>query len=183
VEHLVALYTDESKIISERVHRALLSIVDKDTKLVISRISDGVTLSYKFQAQVFGKCRPIEEVIMVNGDRKQESIYGKLYTYVKGTKLSRQGFLHSLVRLYETEAENILFLKYLTLIFAGLPFSLQEEPLYVIYHINRLITFAGASLLSTLKIHYDSSDDITEKISEIKQICGIICILRLKGFL
>jgi len=34
---------------------------------------------------------------------------------------------------------------------ATLPFTWQDDPLYLIYHLNRVISFSGASLLSTLK--------------------------------
>jgi cohesin loading factor subunit SCC2 len=43
------------------------------------------------------------------------------------------------------------FLAYAARIIAYLPFEVQEEPLFVIYHISRLISLEGSALLSELK--------------------------------
>lgn len=54
---MVSLQGDHCRALAEMAQRALVSVVDKDSKLVLSRLSDGIALSYKFQMQVFGACK------------------------------------------------------------------------------------------------------------------------------
>ena len=46
---------------------------------------------------------------------------------------------------------NIPLVQYLVLAVAQLPFSLQEEPLYLIYNINHVTSLTSAELLTSLK--------------------------------
>lgn len=43
------------------------------------------------------------------------------------------------------------FLAFLTQVLAYMPFDVQEEPLFVVYHISRLVSLEGSALLSELK--------------------------------
>jgi len=181
VGHLVALQGDHHVAIASRAYRALMTVVEKDSKLVLSRLGDGVLASFKFQAQVFGVVRPLVES-NAKGVTTHESILTKLYMALRTTKTSRQGFLHALMHLYETELENINFLKFLIRIIATLSFACQEEVLYVIYHMNRLTSYSGAALLSNLKEHYATSKNIPTDCS-VKFIPGILFLLRAKQFL
>lgn len=58
VGHLVALQGDHIRIQADRAYKALVTVYETDNKLVLSRLSEGFILSYKFQAEVFGvvKC-------------------------------------------------------------------------------------------------------------------------------
>jgi hypothetical protein len=49
------------------------------------------------------------------------------------------------------EQTNIPLVQYLVLAVAQLPFSLQEEPLYLIYNINHVTSLTSAELLTSLK--------------------------------
>jgi hypothetical protein len=95
--------------------RALVSVVDKDSKLVLSRLVDGISLSYQFQMQVFGACKGMTRkklqlrraavaTITGKGAVHNESIFSRLYSLFKSTKTTRQGFLHALLRHYESES-------------------------------------------------------------------------------
>jgi hypothetical protein len=49
---------DHVRILADRAFRALTSLYETDAKLVLTRLQEGITLSYKFQADCFGvvKC-------------------------------------------------------------------------------------------------------------------------------
>ena len=63
---------------------------------------------------------------------------------------------------------------------AALPLAWQDDALYLIYHLNRIISFTGASLLSTLKAHYSAKN--VSIPAEIKQALGVIYAIKLKVF-
>eukprot|EP01127_Copromyxa_protea_P022043 TRINITY_DN7747_c0_g1_i1.p1 TRINITY_DN7747_c0_g1~~TRINITY_DN7747_c0_g1_i1.p1 ORF type:complete len:641 (+),score=96.24 TRINITY_DN7747_c0_g1_i1:105-1925(+) len=181
VAHLVSLQGDHCRALAEMSQRALVSVVDKDAKLVLSRLVDGIALSYKFQMQVFGSCKAVF-IVAGKGSVQNESIFSRLYSLFKGTKTSRQGFLHALLRHFESESKSVSFLQYITRIISTLSFGYQEEVLYVIYHINRLTSFSGSSLLSNLKKFY-SEEQASGLPPDIEEAPGIIFLVRLKSFL
>uniref|UniRef100_A0A6B2KW35 Sister chromatid cohesion protein n=1 Tax=Arcella intermedia TaxID=1963864 RepID=A0A6B2KW35_9EUKA len=197
IEHLIALYTDENRQISDRAHRAVSIILEKDPKIMIGRLYEGVVLSYQFQMKLFGRYRAIEDVIG-SSDKQATSIFGRLYSLIKATKSTRQSFLHIFLRFFETDSKNLDFLKFITAAIASLPFSLQEEPLYIIEQINNTIAFTGASLITSFakikqnpqKKKKNQKEYQLEKgklflghLEDLKQACGILCLLRLKKFL
>lgn len=188
VEHLVAVQGDHVRSISEHAYHCLLNVHSKDSKIISTRLSNGIVCSYKYQKEAFNSWKVVADA-STDGLSEKESVFGKLYSMFKTAKTSRHSFLHTLVRLYESEATNFDFLKYLTMAISILPFSWQDDILYIIYHLNRIISFSGASLLSTLKEVYGSkksgkksSGEVTAP-SEIRQAVGIIYALRLKQFL
>jgi len=181
VSHLVALQGDHHPVVATRAFRALQLLIEKDSKLVLSRLGDGILACYKFQVGAFnGLVRPLVE--STKGSLTfNESILSLLYVALRGTKTSRQGFLYAIIRLFETESENVHFLKFLTRILITLSYGCQEEILYVIHHINRLTSYTGASLISTLKSHYAHSKALPSEPT--KAMPGIMFLLRAKRFL
>lgn len=57
-----------------------------------------------------------------------------------------------------------------------LSYGCQEEILYVIHHINRLTSYSGASLISTLKSHYAQSKALPSE--PVKAMPGIMFLLQ-----
>lgn len=115
VAHLVALQGDHHRALADMAQRALVSVIDKDSKLVLSRLVDGIALSYKFQKEVFQECKGIHFILCWylsskalaitpgKGATLRESIFSRLYALFKGSKTTRQGFLHTLLRQYEID--------------------------------------------------------------------------------
>lgn len=86
---------------------------------------------------------------------------------------------------------------------AQLPFSLQEEPLYLIYNINHVTSLTSAELLTSLKAKHTkgtikpchlpainnlaeeplTSEEKKELVEETKAAIAVGCLMKLKKFL
>jgi cohesin loading factor subunit SCC2 len=187
VPHLIALETERNIALSEKAHRTLRVIEEKHPTMIHNRISEGLLLSYTFQTKIFGSGRAIRVTQTKEGQSLKESSLGRFYSLCAGSKTGRNAFLSSVIHLFETNESNEQFLKYLTLATAALPFTLQDEPLYLIYHINRVTSFRGAQLLVSLKEKIKHLDEIGTKNEELSKECkamvSVILLLRLKKFL
>lgn len=62
----------------------------------------------------------------------------------------------------------------------SLPFSIQEEVLYVIYHINSVTSFFGTSLLAALKDFYKQSRDGVPP--DARHMGSVLLLLKAKQF-
>ncbi|KAK4393180.1 Sister chromatid cohesion protein SCC2 [Sesamum angolense] len=84
----------------------------------------------------------------------------RIYKLIRGNRVSRNRFMSSVVHKFEmpTWSDSVIhFLKYCTEILALLPFTLPDEPLYLIYIINRVVQVRSGTLESSMKefcIHY-----------------------------
>jgi hypothetical protein len=54
---------DHARVLSDRSFKSLSNLFEVDSKLILTRLQDGLILSYKFQAEVFGvvKCMLLSE--------------------------------------------------------------------------------------------------------------------------
>ncbi|KAJ6843346.1 nipped-B-like protein [Iris pallida] len=77
-----------------------------------------------------------------------------MYRLIRGNRISRNKFMHSIVRKFESGTWNyasVPFLVYCTEILASLPFTCPDEPLYLIYDINRVIQLRAGGLEANMK--------------------------------
>ncbi|KAF6159560.1 hypothetical protein GIB67_032331, partial [Kingdonia uniflora] len=78
----------------------------------------------------------------------------RIYRHIWGNCVSRNKFLSSVVRKFDSPSFNqsvIHFLMYCTEILALLPFTAPDEPLYLIYTINCALQDRFGSLEATMK--------------------------------
>ena len=86
--------------------------------------------------------------------------FGFIYSLVNGTRTSRNAFLNTLLRRFETasstvsagtsSSSDVMFLRFLAGVVVGLPFTTVDEALYVVFQLNRVISLRGGLLLEHL---------------------------------
>ncbi|KAF6145287.1 hypothetical protein GIB67_041482 [Kingdonia uniflora] len=99
----------------------------------------------------------------------------RIYKLIRGNRVSRNKFLSSIVRKFDSPSCNqsvIPFLMYCTEILASLPFTAPDEPLYLIYTINHALQVRSGSLEATMKVL--SSRSIQEDKHAISNENGVL---------
>ena len=79
--------------------------------------------------------------------------FTNIYKLVNGTRASRFKFLLALLRRYEgkTSGSDVTYLCFLASAIAALPFTMSDEVLFVIFHLNRVISLRASTLQDSLK--------------------------------
>lgn len=132
-----------------------------------SRLGDGLQLSFifmksivnispeipnqKLQSKTAGNLKGKPE----GGSLSQARLgVSRIYKLIRGNRVSRNKFMSSIVRKFDNPSRSdsvIPFLVYCTEMLALLLFTLPDEPLYLIYVINRVIQVRAGALEANMK--------------------------------
>ncbi|CAJ2665786.1 unnamed protein product [Trifolium pratense] len=167
VPHLIALETDPLEPNSKLAHHLLMNMNEKYPAFFESRLGDGLQMSFMFMQSIC--VSPNENVnhktqskIHVSGKGKPQADsltqsrvgVSRIYKLIRGNRISRNKFMSSIVRKFDNPRWNkfvISFLTYCTEVLALLPFIAPDEPLYLIYAINRVVQVRAGPLEANFK--------------------------------
>ncbi|KAI5436465.1 hypothetical protein KIW84_022816 [Lathyrus oleraceus] len=162
IPYLIALETDPLESNSKLAHHLLMNMNEKYPAFFESRLGDGLQMSFMFMQAIC--VIPDENVnhktpskIPVSGKGKPESDsitqsrvgLSRIYKLARGNRMSRNEFMSSIVRKFDNPKWNkfvIALLTYCTEVLALLPFIAPDEPLYLIYAINRVVQVRAGQL-------------------------------------
>lgn len=151
IPFLVALETDQNPRIRDLAHNQLIALHDKFLNILNNPSIQGIVQSYAFQLNAFGKW----SVVALDNDKKWYSLLGRLYLDCVGaTRARRNLFLKALINQFadngavvsrtRTSDQPVLealdYLSYIAQLLGTLPFKVDDEPLYLIYLINRHVS-------------------------------------------
>ncbi|KAJ6795400.1 nipped-B-like protein [Iris pallida] len=153
---LVALETDPLEVNSKLAHHLLMNMNEKYPAFFESRLGDGLQLSFTFVHSL------TNNKVAANAKGKPDGNtiayvrtgISRMYRLIRGNRISRNKFMHSIVRKFESGTWNyasVPFLVYCTEILASLPFTSPDEPLYLIYDINRVMQLRAGGLEANMK--------------------------------
>ncbi|KAL3629437.1 hypothetical protein CASFOL_026659 [Castilleja foliolosa] len=164
VPHLIALETDPQEVNSNLAHHLLMNMNEKYPAFCESRLGDGLQLSFIFIHSMNREIPDLKAQARLSNNTKGKSDGGssniakhgvaRIYKLIRGNRVSRNRFMSSVVHKFETPAWSdsvVPFLIYCTEILALLPFTFPDEPLYLIYIINRLVQVRAGTLESNMK--------------------------------
>ncbi|KAK9272285.1 hypothetical protein L1049_002656 [Liquidambar formosana] len=181
VPYLIALETDPQEVNSKLAHHLLMNMNEKYPAFFESRLGDGLQMSFIFIQSMTGSSPEnsnprVQSKVPVNMKGKSDGgsfAYARLgvsriYKLIRGNRVSRNKFMSSVVRKFDTPSWNhsvISFLMYCTEILALLPFTTPDEPLYLIYAINRVVQVRAGALEANMKaLSLQLSQGVTHKI-------------------
>ncbi|XP_057521747.1 sister chromatid cohesion protein SCC2 isoform X2 [Amaranthus tricolor] len=156
VPYLIALETDSFEVNSKLAHHLLTIMNEKYPAFFESRLGDGLQLSFSF-------IRSRGEIsVDPNVKEKYEDAsfanarigVSRIYKLIRGNRVSRNKFMSSVIRKFDNPcgSETIVhFLMYCAEILALLPFTVPDEPLYLVYTINRVVQVRSGTLEASLK--------------------------------
>ncbi|MCL7033996.1 hypothetical protein MKW94_025445 [Papaver nudicaule] len=167
VPSLIALETDPQEVNSKLAHHLLSNMNEKYPSFFESRLGDGLQMSFFFIQSMtlrlveYSKGKG-QGIIKGKADGNSFDLarlgVSRIYRLIRGNRISRNKFMYSVVHKFESASCRISlkeafipFLMYSTEILASLPFATPDEPLYLIYSINRVIQVRAGALEANMK--------------------------------
>ncbi|PUZ68216.1 hypothetical protein GQ55_2G007600 [Panicum hallii var. hallii] len=153
VPHLIALEMDPLEGNSKLAHHLLMNMHEKYPSFFESRLGDGLQMSFIFFETTVSNHK-LAANIKSNPIAFVKPGITRIYRLIRANRNSRNKFVHSIVRKFEPDGRNrstVSFLVYCAEVLASLPFSCPDEPLYLIYDINRVIHFRAGAIETNLK--------------------------------
>ncbi|KAE9449352.1 hypothetical protein C3L33_18760, partial [Rhododendron williamsianum] len=166
VPFLIALETDPQEGNSKLAHHLLMNMNEKYPAFFESRLGDGLQMSFIFIRSMAGSSENPNTRVQLKVPESMKGTFesgsfnyarlgvSRIYKLIRGNRISRNKFMSSVVRKFDTPIWNnsvIPFLMYCTEILVLLPFTLPDEPLYLIYAINRVIQVRAGTLEANMK--------------------------------
>ncbi|KAJ1398768.1 Zinc finger, PHD-type [Sesbania bispinosa] len=166
VPYLIALETDPLESNSKLAHHLLMNMNEKYPAFFESRLGDGLQMSFMFIQSISGSSENVnhktQSKIPVSGKGKPEADsltqarhgVSRIYKLIRSNRISRNKFMSSIVRKFDNPSWSklvIAFLTYCTEVLALLPFISPDEPLYLIYAINRVVQVRAGPLEANFK--------------------------------
>ncbi|XP_053666825.1 nipped-B protein [Anopheles marshallii] len=153
VPYLICLSTDPEKEVAHSADRHLQEIDKQYPGFVNMKSNAGMQLSYELQELLQRR----DETSIVRGYRVRDpqeppsAMNGFLYAQLRGTKPQRRGLIQSITKQFDEGKISLRQMLYLADNLAYFPYAVQEEPLFIIHHIDVLISVTGTNLLATFR--------------------------------
>ncbi|XP_046405626.1 nipped-B-like protein isoform X2 [Ischnura elegans] len=150
VPYLICMSTDIEMMVSHSADKQLQDIEKKYPGFIHMKSQLGIRLSYKLQKIVQGEG-------IVRGYRIREgevpsALNGFLYSILRSTKQQRRAIASSILKQFDEQVKTSLSqMLYLADNMAYFPFQVQDEPLFIIHHIDIMISVSGTNLLQSFR--------------------------------
>ncbi|XP_012219437.1 nipped-B-like protein A [Linepithema humile] len=150
VPYLICMSTDCEKAVSHSADKQLQDIEKKYPGFIHMKSQFGIKLSYRLQ-------KILQNDITVRGMRAKDgefpgALNGFLYTILRSTKQQRRAIVISFLKHFDEAAKSSLSqMLYLADNLAYFTYQVQDEPLFIIHHIDIIISMSGTNLLQSFK--------------------------------
>ncbi|KAL1456875.1 hypothetical protein WDU94_001565, partial [Cyamophila willieti] len=149
VPYLICMSTDPEKPVSNSADKQLQDIEKKYPGFIYMKSQQGIRLSYQFQ-------KTLQKTHIVRGFREKEgelpgALNGFLYSILK-TKQQRRAVALSFLKQFDEQVKTSLEqMLYLTDNMAYFPYTVQDEPLFIIHNIDIMLSVNGTNLIQSFK--------------------------------
>ncbi|XP_071872073.1 nipped-B cohesin loading factor [Bombus fervidus] len=150
VPYLICMSTDCEKAVSHSADKQLQDIEKKYPGFIHMKSQLGIKLSYRLQ-------KILQNDITVRGMRVKDgefpgALNGFLYTILRNTKQQRRAIVLSFLKQFDESAKTSLSqMLYLADNLAYFTYQVQDEPLFIIHHIDIIISMSGTNLVQSFK--------------------------------
>uniref|UniRef100_A0A7N9AQD0 Nipped-B protein n=1 Tax=Mastacembelus armatus TaxID=205130 RepID=A0A7N9AQD0_9TELE len=150
VPYLIAMGTDPEPSMRNKADQQLVEIDKKYTGFIHMKAVAGMKMSYNLQQAIDSSRKTI-----IRGFRQDEThsaLCSHLFTMIRGNRQHRRAFLISLLNLFDDSAKtDVNMLLFIADNLACFPYQSQEEPLFIMHHIDITLSVSGSNLLQTFK--------------------------------
>ncbi|XP_044051406.1 nipped-B-like protein A isoform X3 [Siniperca chuatsi] len=150
VPYLIAMGTDPEPSMRNKADQQLVEIDKKYTGFIHMKAVAGMKMSYNLQQAIESSRKTI-----IRGFRQDEThsaLCSHLFTMIRGNRQHRRAFLISLLNLFDDSAKmEVNMLLFIADNLACFPYQSQEEPLFIMHHIDITLSVSGSNLLQTFK--------------------------------
>ncbi|XP_030092515.1 nipped-B-like protein isoform X3 [Serinus canaria] len=150
VPYLIAMGTDPEPSMRNKADQQLVEIDKKYAGFIHMKAVAGMKMSYQVQ-QAINSC-PKDPVRGFRHDESSSALCSHLYSMIRGNRQHRRAFLISLLNLFDDTAKTeVNMLLYIADNLACFPYQTQEEPLFIMHHIDITLSVSGSNLLQSFK--------------------------------
>uniref|UniRef100_A0A8D0D3Y8 Nipped-B protein n=1 Tax=Sander lucioperca TaxID=283035 RepID=A0A8D0D3Y8_SANLU len=150
VPYLIAMGTDPEPTMKNKADQQLAEIDKKYSGFIHMKAVAGLKMSYQVQQAINGS-----KGAVIRGFRHDDSdaaLCSHLYTLVRGNRQHRRAFLISLLNLFDDSSKTeVNMLLFIADNLACFPYQTQEEPLFIMHHIDITLSVSGSNLLQSFK--------------------------------
>lgn len=150
VPYLIAMGTDPEPSMRNKSDQQLVEIDKKYTGFIHMKAVAGMKMSYNLQQAI-----DLPRKSIIRGFRQDEThtaLCAHLFTMIRGNRQHRRAFLISLLNLFDDSAKtDVNMLLFIADNLACFPYQSQEEPLFIMHHIDITLSVSGSNLLQTFK--------------------------------
>ncbi|MED6266349.1 hypothetical protein CHARACLAT_001250 [Characodon lateralis] len=150
VPYLIAMGTDPEPSMRNKADQQLVEIDKKYTGFIHMKAVAGMKMSYSLQQAINSSRKTI--VRGFRHDETHSALCSHLYSMIRGNRQHRRAFLISLLNLFDDSAKTeVNMLLFIADNLACFPYQSQEEPLFIMHHIDITLSVSGSNLLQTFK--------------------------------
>lgn len=156
VPYLICMSTDMEKVVSHSADKQLQDIEKKYPGFIHMKSQLGIRLSFKLhcilQQDPKGEPVPVRGFRHVEGEPLPTALNGFLYSILRSTKQQRRALVLSVLKQFDEQAKTSLSqMLYYADNLAYFPFQVQDEPLFIIHHVDIMISVTGTNLMQTFR--------------------------------
>jgi len=152
VPYLICMSTDVEQRVSHTADKELQDIEKKYPGFIHMKLMRGIRLSYQLQ-QVLQKNGggPLRGFRTKEGELPT-ALNGFLYSCLRSTKSQRRAILMNLLKQFDDTAHTALsMMLYLADNLAYIPYTVIDEPLFLVHHIDIMVSVIGSNILQSIK--------------------------------
>ncbi|CAG9828593.1 unnamed protein product [Diabrotica balteata] len=151
VPYLICMSTDCEKVVSHSADKQLLEIEKKYPGFIHTKSSLGIRLSYQLQ-----KILQSDSIVRGSGVKEQgeypSALNGYLYSILRSSRQQRRALILNILKQFDEQARTTLsYMLYLADNMAYFPYQVQDEPLFIVHHIDIMISVSGTNLLQNFR--------------------------------
>ncbi|XP_065116638.1 nipped-B-like protein B isoform X2 [Paramisgurnus dabryanus] len=150
VPYLIAMGTDSEPTMRNKADQQLVEIDKKYSGFIHMKAVAGLKMSYQVQQAIVGS-----QNVVVRGFRQDETsgaLCSHLYTMVRGNRQHRRAFLISLLNLFDDSSKSdVNMLLFVADNLACFPYQSQDEPLFIMHHVDITLSVSGSNLMQSFK--------------------------------
>ncbi|KAK4871530.1 hypothetical protein RN001_015654 [Aquatica leii] len=152
VPYLICMSTDCEKIVSHSADKQLLDLEKKYPGFIHTKSSLGIRLSYQLQKILQESAAIVRGFrIKVQGEYPT-ALNGYLYSILRSSRQQRRALVLNILKQFDEQVHTSLsYMLYLSDNLAYFPYMVQDEPLFIIHHIDIMISFSGTNLLQSFR--------------------------------
>ncbi|XP_071519960.1 nipped-B-like protein [Panulirus ornatus] len=150
VPYLVCMSTDTEEAIAHSADKQLQDIEKKYPGFIGMKAMQGFRLSYRLHSLI--QAAPPTRGYRIKDGEHPGALNGFLYSIMRSTKQHRRAVAFSLLKQFEEQARTSLCeLLFITDNLAYFPYQVLDEPLFIIHHIDIMISVTGSNLLQSFR--------------------------------
>jgi cohesin loading factor subunit SCC2 len=157
VPYLIAMTTDQEKKIQVKGLTLLTNLHKAHPGFIQSKSIGGLNMSFRLQ-KIIQTFEQSDQDIVIRGitDTNNEilSLNHHLYMLLRVQRSFRRAFIQQLLKMFDDSSSYHATLGHLFYIcdnLAYFPYQLIDEPLYLIHHIDIIISVTGVNILQSFK--------------------------------